>query len=64
MRKAGEPRKVETRENRFIHIQYYGISFEDAEKIVRLSATRSLIPEPIRAAHLIASGFVLGESRG
>ncbi len=64
IRKAGEPRKVETRAKRFIHIQYYGISFEDAEKIVRLSATRSLIPEPIRAAHLIASGFVLGESRG
>lgn len=64
MRKAGKPLKVETGRNKHIHIQYNGISFQDAESIVKLSSTRSLIPEPIRVAHLIASGFVLGESRG
>ena len=64
MRKAGKPMKVETGRNKHIHIQYTGSSFEDAESIVKLSSTRSLIPEPIRVAHLIASGFVLGESRG
>ncbi|MBN2014483.1 MAG: DUF99 family protein [Candidatus Altiarchaeota archaeon] len=61
---AGRPRKVETKPGKFIHIQCRGIDFSDAEDIVRLSATRSLIPEPIRVAHLIATGIVLGESRG
>jgi len=64
IRAAGIPRKVETRPGNFIYIQCSGIKFEDAEYIVKLSSTRSLIPEPIRVAHLIASGVALGESRG
>lgn len=64
IKKAGRPRKVETKDKKHIYIQYKGITFSDAEKIVKLSSTRSLIPEPIRVAHLIASGIVLGESRG
>jgi len=64
IKKAGIPRKVETKKNKFVHIQFHGIRFEDAAKIVKLSSTRSLIPEPIRVAHLIASGVALGESRG
>lgn len=64
IKKAGRPRMIETRDKRHIYIQYKGMTFSDAEKIVRLSSTRSLIPEPIRVAHLIASGIVLGESRG
>ena len=60
---AGRPEKVEVAQGRHIYIQYRGISLEDAKKIVSLSCTRSLIPEPIRVAHLIASGIVLGESR-
>ena len=64
MKKAGEPKKVETKPKKFIHIQHSGIEFSDASEIVKLSSTRSLIPEPIRVAHLIASGIVLGESRG
>ncbi|ODS37572.1 hypothetical protein BEH94_10125 [Candidatus Altiarchaeales archaeon WOR_SM1_SCG] len=64
IRAAGIPRKVETRPGNFIYIQCKGIKFEDAEYIVKLSSTRSLIPEPIRVAHLIASGVALGESRG
>ncbi|OYT26808.1 MAG: hypothetical protein B6U97_03085 [Candidatus Altiarchaeales archaeon ex4484_96] len=61
---AGKPFKVVTRENKHIYIQYHGLSLEDARSIVKLTSTRSLIPEPIRVAHLIASGFVLGESKG
>ncbi len=38
----------------FIHIA--GISLDDAKKILELTATRSLTPEPLRVAHLIASG--------
>jgi len=64
IKKAGKPEGVETRPGKFIYIQHHGISFKDAEEIVKLSSTRSLIPEPIRVAHLIASGIVLGESRG
>lgn len=62
--KAGRPRKVETKGGKHIYIQHRGITFNDAREIVQLSSTRSLIPEPLRAAHLIASGIVLGESRG
>ncbi len=62
--KAGKPKQVETQPGKFIYIQYTGITFSDATKIVRLSSTRSLIPEPIRVAHLIATGVALGESRG
>ena len=47
-----------------IYMQLACISREEAEKIVKLSATRSLIPEPLRIAHLISSGIVLGESKG
>jgi len=36
-----------------------GISLPDAEKIVKLTSTRSCIPEPLRVAHLIASGISL-----
>jgi hypothetical protein len=64
IRIAGKPNRVEIRPGKFIHIQCCGISFLDAAKIVRLSSTRSLIPEPIRVAHLIATGVTLGESRG
>ena len=64
MKTAGKPKRLETKPRKFIHIQHFGIDFSDAAEIVKLSATRSLIPEPIRVAHLIASGVVLGESRG
>ena len=47
-----------------IYMQTSGISKEDAQKIVILSTTRSAIPEPIRAAHIIAAGVITGESKG
>lgn len=59
---AGEIYKIENKED--IYIQISGIKLEDAERIVRLSSTRSAIPEPIRVAHIIAAGVVTGESRG
>jgi len=45
-------------------MQIYGIEREDAEDIVKLSTTRSAIPEPVRVAHIIAAGIVTGESKG
>ncbi len=47
-----------------VYIQCAGIEAQNAAKIVKLTATRSNIPEPLRVAHIIATGIVLGESRG
>jgi endonuclease V-like protein UPF0215 family len=44
--------------------QKIGLSSSDAEKIIRLTIVRGLVPEPLRAAHIIASGITLGDSRG
>ena len=46
-----------------IYFQISGISKNKAEEIIKLAATHSLIPEPIRLSHLIASGIVLGENK-
>lgn len=40
-----------------VYIQISGILKEDAEKILKLTSTRSNIPEALRVAHLIASGI-------
>lgn len=47
-----------------VYMQPIGIKRADAESIVKLSSTRSLIPEPLRVAHLIATAMVRGESYG
>ncbi len=55
---AGEPIEVPVRGGREkIYMQAVGISLEDAIKILRLTSTRSNIPEALRVAHLIASGI-------
>jgi endonuclease V-like protein UPF0215 family len=59
---AGEVYKVENTEP--VYMQIHGIEMEDAEDIIRLSTTRSAIPEPLRVAHIIAAGIITGESRG
>ena len=63
LKKAGKVNRVKIK-NRNIYFQNFGISVDLAEKIIKKTSTHSLIPEPIRAAHLIASGIKLGESRG
>ena len=40
-----------------LYMEIVGISLSDAEEIVGLTATRSSFPEPLRIAHLIASGI-------
>lgn len=47
-----------------VYIQPIGLPLEKAQEIIRLTCTRSHIPEPIRTAHLIAAGIKKGESRG
>jgi endonuclease V-like protein UPF0215 family len=55
---AGDVSEVTTRnpkEKIYLHVA--GVSVADAEKIVRLTSTRSNIPEALRVAHLVASGI-------
>jgi endonuclease V-like protein UPF0215 family len=55
---AGEPVEVLTRGTKAkVYMQTAGVSKEDAQKILRLTSTRSNIPEALRVAHIIASGI-------
>ena len=47
-----------------IYAQLINISEDKAREIIRITASHSFIPEPIRVAHLVASGIYFGESRG
>ena len=47
-----------------IYVQLKGLDVKEAKDVLKISCTRSLLPEPIRVAHLIASGIVTGESKG
>ena len=47
-----------------LYVQYEGITFPTVREIIRLCTIRGAIPEPIRIAHLIATGITLGESHG
>jgi len=40
-----------------VYVQRAGISLAAAERAIRRTAANSLIPEPLRTAHLIASGI-------
>ena len=58
MENAGKLFEVETRKGEnpvYMHIA--GILREDAEKVMKKTSTRSLIPEALRVAHIIASGL-------
>ena len=47
-----------------VFISFAGSTEEEAMELVRKTTVRGVIPEPIRMAHIIASGIVKGESRG
>jgi endonuclease V-like protein UPF0215 family len=47
-----------------VFFQAFGIEEEDARAVLDTTSTRSLMPEPIRVAHIIASGVAKGESYG
>ena len=61
--KNGKLHKFETSHNP-IFVKCVGINIDDAKEIIKLSTIRGVIPEPIRVAHLIASGVTRGESYG
>jgi len=64
IKKAGKISKLNIKSNKNIYFQFKGLNENDAKKIILLTCTRSLIPEPLRLAHMIASAFVKGESGG
>lgn len=53
---AGQIHEVKCK-GKCLSIVLAGVSLPEAEKIVELTSTRSCIPEPLRVAHLIASGI-------
>ena len=55
--------EIETSHNP-IYISCKGVSVEEAKEIIKISTIRGVVPEPIRVAHIIASGVVRGESYG
>ncbi len=61
--KNGEIHEVLTNYNP-IYIKCSGIDIEEAKEIIKISTIQGVIPEPIRVAHLIASGIIRGESYG
>ncbi|MBI2314414.1 MAG: DUF99 family protein [Betaproteobacteria bacterium] len=46
-----------------LHIQRAGLSLKQAESLLKRLQVNGLMPEPLRTAHLIAGGVILGESR-
>lgn len=46
-----------------VYVQCSGLTLKQAEQAIRRFAVHSNIPEPLRAAHLIAGGIATGQSR-
>jgi len=47
-----------------LYCQLAGLTVSEAAALVRLTRCHAKLPEPLRAAHLIASGVARGQSRG
>ena len=59
VRRAGAVSEIEG-----LFCQLAGLSAEDATQLIRITRRHGKLPEPIRTAHLVAAGIVLGSSRG
>ena len=57
--KAGKVHKIGD-----VYAQFSGCDIDFVKEVLRITCTRSFLPEPLRAAHIIAAGIVLGESKG
>jgi endonuclease V-like protein UPF0215 family len=63
MLKAGAVHEVSTKwRGGPVYFQCKGIQKEDAARLIVETAVHSRLPEPVRVAHIIATGVVLGES--
>jgi hypothetical protein len=61
---AGEIKECCVKEFKKVYYQNIAIDDNTAKEVIKLSCTRSFIPEPLRVAHLIATAVVRGESYG
>lgn len=59
---TGEAQEYETGQGT-IYFQYAGMDEEQAREAIGISRNRSMIPEPVRVAHLIAGALKNGESK-
>ena len=59
----GELHEFQTQYNP-VFAKFAGCSPEEAQELISLATIRGVLPEPLRLAHLIASGIVRGESYG
>jgi len=60
---AGKIRSMKVNDFK-IYYQAVGLPEDEVKEIILLSLKRAQIPEPLRAAHIIATGIVRGESEG
>ncbi len=60
--KAGEIFPVTTRRTHQVYVEVAGIAKQSAVEVLRLTSTRSKTPEPLRVAHLVASGISLNST--
>jgi endonuclease V-like protein UPF0215 family len=63
VRKAGDA-KTRTTEQGTVYFQHTGIDEEQAREVLAVATNRSMIPEPVRVAHIIAGALKNGESKG
>lgn len=47
-----------------IYYQSVGLDKKEVQNLFKITITHSAIPEPIRVAHIIGQGIILGESKG
>lgn len=47
-----------------VFVQRAGLTLADASQVITRYAVHGAVPEPLRAAHLIAGGIATGQSRG
>ncbi|MEM5766546.1 MAG: DUF99 family protein [Candidatus Aenigmatarchaeota archaeon] len=61
---AGKIKECLIKDFKKIYYQNIGVDDFTAKEVIKLSCTRGYIPEPLRIAHIIATGIVRGESYG
>lgn len=61
---ARKPLRPVATEHKPILVSLAGIDMDEAAPLIQKSIVRGAVPEPIRVAHIIASGMTYGESHG
>jgi len=57
-------RHKELRKSGKVYFQFTGLTEKQTRQALKITIVHGLIPEPIRVAHLIATGIKFGESKG